>query len=599
MIKIFSPTDTDFSSNGDIVVQATRAVVHKTDNGDYYLELECGLEYEPYIQPNNLVVVPTPQGEQAFRLEASIEKTGYKISAKAWHVYYDTENYLIADTYIVNRTCEDALNRLNNAVDNPSPFTTSSDVQTIDSFRCVRKSLYEAVETVLERWGGHLVRDNFHFSIMNSIGEDNGVTIQYRKNLKEISVTEDWSEVCTKCLPVGKDGYLLDELYLESEVQYPIPYTKTVSFEQDIEREDYPSDEAYYNALREDLIHQCEEYLKVAQYPSINYTLSANIEKITDVGDHVEVFDERLGVSLSASVLSFEYDAILEKYIFVEFGSIGNSLSNLLGSVSSEINSSLSSYTEDITAYLNQAVAIATGEIWERLGSSYVIFSGNELVISDALPVEDATNLIKFDRFGMSFSDTGVLGEFRKIIGMEGSFYASNINMIGLTLSMIAGGTLDLGGIGNNKGNIIIYGSDNTPIGSIGYNGLTLNNTNVIDEIRAKDGEVFSESNEILSGYIHNSASVLSFTVPSRKTLKDISSIMVSSLRLNVSLSGGGYLFTYTSGGYDIISDSDLTVSVEKHNDYITINITTVNPWSVPDGSSVTVIVESLEANLT
>lgn len=599
MIKIFSPTDTDFSSNGDIVVQATRAVVHKTDNGDYYLELEFGLEYEPYIQPNNLVVVPTPQGEQAFRLEASIEKTGYKISAKAWHIYYDTENYLIADTYIVNRTCEDALNRLNNATDNVSPFTISSDVQTIDSFRCVRKSLYEAVETVLERWGGHLVRDNFHFSIMNSIGADNGVTIQYRKNLKEISVTEDWSEVCTKCLPVGKDGYLLDELYLESETQYPIPYTKTVSFEQDIEREDYPSDEAYYNALREDLIHQCEEYLKVAQYPSINYTLSANIEKITDVGDHVEVFDERLGVWLSASVLSFEYDAILEKYILVEFGSIGNSLSNLLGSVSSEINSSLSSYTEDITAYLNQAVAIATGEIWERLGSSYVIFSGNELVIADALPVEDATNLIKFDRFGMSFSDTGVLGEFRKIIGMEGNFYASNINMIGLTLSMISGGSLHIGGLGNTYGDIIVYGSNGSVIGSIGQYGLTLYNTNVIDEIRAKNGDLFSSSNEILSGYIHNSASVLSFTVPSRKTLKDISSIMVASLRLNVSLSGGGYLFTYTSGGYDIISDSDLTVSVEKHNDYITINITTVNPWSVPDGSSVTVIVELLEANLT
>ena len=599
MIKIFAPTDKDFSSNGDVVIQATRSVVHKVDNGDYYLELECGLEYEPYIKPNNIVVAPTPQGAQAFRLEANIEKTGYKITAKAWHVYYDTENYLIADTFIVNRTCDEALVRLNNATDNESPFSVSSDVTTIDSFRCVRKSLAEAVETVLERWGGHLVRDNFSFAIRNSIGADNGVTIQYRKNLKEISVSEDWTEVCTKCLPVGKDGFLLDELYLYAETSYPVPYTKTVSFDQDIDRDDFPSDEAYTQALRDDLIAQCTEYLKIAQYPKINYTLSANIEKITDVGDHVEVFDERLGVSLSASVLSFEYDAITEKYILVEFGSIGNDLSNLLGSVSSEISSSLSSYTQDITAYLNQAVSVATGEIWDRLGSSYVVFSGNELIISDALPIEDARNLIKFDRFGMSYSTTGVLGEFKSIVGIDGRFVASNLNVIGLTLSMISGGTLEIGGIGNNKGDIIVYGSDNMPIGSLGYNGLTLYNTNVIEEIRAKSGDVISEHGRIVSGYIHDNGSRLSFTVPSRKTLKDISSILVASLRLNVALSGGGYLFAYTSGGYDIVSDTDLTITASKSNDFITIEIETATAWSVPDGSSVTVIVEDLGINLT
>lgn len=35
MIKIFSPTDKIFSSNGDVVLQAVKAKVHKEDNGDY------------------------------------------------------------------------------------------------------------------------------------------------------------------------------------------------------------------------------------------------------------------------------------------------------------------------------------------------------------------------------------------------------------------------------------------------------------------------------------------------------------------------------------------------------------------------------------
>ena len=55
-----------------------------------------------------------------------------------------------------------------------------------------------------------MVRDNFSVSIRASIQHDNGVVVQYRKNMKEISVEENWDNVCTKILPVGKDGTLLN-----------------------------------------------------------------------------------------------------------------------------------------------------------------------------------------------------------------------------------------------------------------------------------------------------------------------------------------------------------------------------------------------------
>ena len=600
MIKVFSATDTDFRTNGDIVIKATRANVHKVDNGDYYLELECGIEYADYIKANNIIVVPTPQGDQAFRLEENIETTGYKISAKAYHVYYDSENYLIADSYVVEKNCNDALVHLNSATDTESPFTVSSDVTTVDSFRCVRKSLREAFVTVLDRWGGHLVRDNFDVSIKNTIGQDNGVTIQYRKNLKEISVTENWSEVCTKCLPVGKDGYTLAELYLYAPTQYAIPYTKTVSFEQNIERDDYPSDQAYFNALRADLIAQCEQYLEIAQYPQVNYTLSANIEKITDVGDLVEVYDERLGVSLSASVLSFDYDAILEKYVLVEFGSIGASLSDLLGSVNSEINASLSSYTADITAYLSEAVNIAVNEIWSALGSSYVIYNGDEIVVVDSLPAEEAENVIKIDENGVSYSTGGVLGNFKRVLGLDGSFYADNVDIVGLALDMISGGVLSIGASSDQAGKIEIYNSLGSVIGSIDNRGVILDGRNVIDEIRYKSGDAFEISSPlIVSGYVHGNALELSFSVSSRKSLTDISSVSVDALKVNVGLSGGGYLFPYTSGGYNVLADTDLTVTVASGADYFTITVSTVNAWTVPDGSSVSVVIEDLDINLT
>ena len=259
MIKIFGQTDKLFSSNGDIVVKPVKAIIRKEDNGDFYLEMETDLSYIDYLVEGNIIVATTPQGDQAFRI-SNPQKTKHKLLVKAWHVFYDSENYLIEDSYVVDKNCNDALDHLNNATEPESPFTTISDIGTVNSFRCVRKSLYQAIQAVLERWGGHLVRDNFTIELRTEIGTDNGVTVRYKKNLKDITSQENWDLVVTKLMPVGKDGILLNAVdqtaskYVESEIQYDIPYTKTVSFTQDeIIESDYPDETSYKSALVSDL----------------------------------------------------------------------------------------------------------------------------------------------------------------------------------------------------------------------------------------------------------------------------------------------------------------------------------------------------------
>ena len=201
MIKLFNSTDTSYSSNGDKIIIPTKAKVHKEDNGAFYLDLETGLEYINDLVQGNLIVAPTPQGEQAFRI-SNVTANRKKITAKCYHVFYDSENYLIADSYVVDKSCNDALDHLNSATDTTSPFTTLSDITAINSFRCVRKSLYEAISTVLERWGGHLVRDNWTIKVMSSVGQDNGVTIRYGKNLKSIVCESNWHEFSNNIIPV-------------------------------------------------------------------------------------------------------------------------------------------------------------------------------------------------------------------------------------------------------------------------------------------------------------------------------------------------------------------------------------------------------------
>ena len=471
MLRVFSPSDTDFTSNGDVVIQATLAVVHKADNGDYFLELQCGLDYVDYVKSENIIVAPTPQGAQAFRIE-NVEATRSKITVKAWHKFYDSKNYLIADSYVVDKNCNDALDHLNNATDNESPFTTLSDVQTIASFRCVRKSLYEAINTVLERWGGHLVRDNNSIQIRESIGSDNGVTIQYRKNLKDIAVSYDWSGVCTKLLPVGKDGFTIDYVY--SQQQYDVPYTKTVSFEQDINQEDYEDEDQYQTALRDDLTAQAQKYLETSQYPAINYTLNANMDKITDIGDTVVVFDERLGVNITTHVLSFEYDCIQERYIQVQFGTAQATLSDLMSDVTNDINASINENNQTLSVTLKDSLTEAENKIWNALSSSYVIYQGNQILVVDTLPAEDAHNVIRINSGGIAFSNTGINGSFTTAWSIDGTFNAQAINVINFTADLIKGGTLKLGSNLNQYGLIEIYDEANTLIAQLDKNGLKM-----------------------------------------------------------------------------------------------------------------------------
>lgn len=479
MIKCFGQADTSFSSNGDIVIQPFKALVHKVDNGDFYLDFECPPDYLDYVVSNNIIVAPTPQGEQAFRI-GNVSNTRRKITAKIPHLYYDTNNYLIADSNVVNKNCNDALDHLNNATDNTSPFTTLSDIQSINSFRCVRKSLAEAFNTVLERWGGHLVRNNWNVSIMNEIGQDNGVTIQYKKNLKEITVDYDWSEVVTKLMPVGKDGLLLEDLYVSSDIQYEIPYTKTVSFEQDISEDDFKDDdghlneEAYHQALLDDLRVQAQAYVDANCIPKVNYTLKANIDKITDVGDIVEVIDERLGINIMTHVLSYTYDCILGKYTEIEFGNAQPQLSNLMSNMASTMDKAIEENNQVITVALSEELKEAQDKIWGALGNSYCIYEGDQILVVDSLPKETARNVLRINSAGISFSQNGINGTFTSAWTIDGTLNMQNINVINLVADLIKGGTLKLGSNLNSNGQLEVYDEANNLIAELNKDGLKM-----------------------------------------------------------------------------------------------------------------------------
>ena len=477
MIKVYNPEEKLFNNNGLKILHPTKAEIFVEDNGDYYIDIESSIDDLDYLKQGMIVRANTRWGEQGFRL-TNPQKKNNKISVRGYHLWKDSAKYIIEDSFVVDKECNDALDHVNNACDQVTPFTMISDITRIGSMRIIRKTLEETIANIVERWNGHLYRDNWVIGVKENIGQDRGVTIRYGKNSTNIEANENWDDVVTKMLPVGWDGLTLPEVYIRSEVQYSIPYTKVVKFDQDINEDDYKDEdgnvdeEAYHQALIDDLRDQAEDYIAENQYMKCNYKLKAHIDEIVDLGDEIEVIHEKLGIKMITNVISLKYDCIRDKYVEIEFGNFKSSLKNLVKDIKSDTQESIDNANEVVRVTLEKELNQATAEIWGKLGNSYVIYEGDKILVVDALPKENATNVMMINAEGIGFSNTGINGTFNSAWLIDGTLDMQYINAINLTANLVKGGTFKVGAQINEAGRIEIYDIANKLIGTFDENGI-------------------------------------------------------------------------------------------------------------------------------
>ena len=497
MIKIYEPEEMLFNHNGIKIIHPTKAEIYIEDNGDYYIEIESSLEDLPYLQTGMIVRAKTRWGEQGFRL-TNPERKNTKVYVKGYHLWKDTQKYVIVDSNIVDKNCNDALDHINSACDVETPFNTISDITLINSTRIIRKSLEEAIATIVEKWGGHLYRDNWIVGVKETLGADRGIVIKYGKNSKNIEARENWDDVVTKILPVGYDGIILPEIYLDAEIKYSTPYTKVIKFEQNIDKENYKDkngnlkEEEYKDALIEDLRNQAVEYLKENQYFKCNYKVKAHIEGVVDLGDVIVVEHEKLGIKLTTNVIALKYDCIRDKYTEIEFGNFKSKLKDLVQKIKNDTEQTVSKANEVVKVTLQNELKEATSKIWGKLGNSFVIYEGDRILVVDKLPKETATNVMMINSQGIGFSNTGINGTFNSAWLIDGTLDMQYINAINMTANLVKGGTFKVGAEINEAGRIEIYDVSNKLIGTFDENGIC---------IYGKDGSRVVINPEEFTGY--------------------------------------------------------------------------------------------------
>lgn len=462
LIKVYDSTETTFATNGIKTLHPLLAEVTKKDNGDYYLELRDTLDNLDYYQKGMIIRCTTPWGIQGFRCDNPIINNK-RIECKAWHLSYDSKNYIIKDAYAVDKNCNDALNHFNSSTDKTSPFTCVSDIAKIVSTRAVRKTLFEVYEWLItdEKYGGHWYRDNWNLSIKSSIGEDRGVVLAQNKNITDMKITENWDDVCTKILPYTTDGenaILLDDTYVEvGEELYDLPYSKVIKFENQLKQEDYETYDAFLLATKTWLEAQANSYLQENKFPKINYSVSAKVDNISDVGDVIHVKHPKCKVDITTNVIGITYDVNRDKYIKIEFGNFKKEIKNLAQEISETVKKDTENKIEEAKNLLQKELEDSTSKINNTFGNSYVIYEGDKILVVDTLPKENAKYALKISNGGIGFSQNGINGTFTSAWTIDGTLNMQNINVINLTASLIKGGTLKLGGLNNSSGTFELY----------------------------------------------------------------------------------------------------------------------------------------------
>ena len=243
------------------------------------------------------------------------------------------------------------------------PFTFDSDIVNsasafkIDKPMSFRNAIGGWKGSILDVFGGELDWDNINVHLYAHRGTDRGVTIEYGKNLVDLTQEESNANVYDAVI-----GYAIkDETTYVGDIQKITttnsPRTLNVDFSSAFDYEETPT-VAKLNQLalayaQNNNIGIPKINLRVAFEPLERFSEYEDITLLEQTGlfDTVHVTFPKLGVDATAKVIRTEYDFINEKPISIE---LGNAKTNLISLIDTEVEENAPDI--DIEGAVNNAI---------------------------------------------------------------------------------------------------------------------------------------------------------------------------------------------------------------------------------------------------
>lgn len=373
MIILYEYTETAFTNNGlGCLNDATSCVVKETLNSEYELEMEYpvnGIHYSD-IQLRRIIFAKPNSYDQAqpFRIYSISKPIGGIVTVNAEHISYDMsglpvrgalENY----AWYVN----DVFEHIRNNSVYPCPFTFSSDITeekksiNLSKPRSV-KAFLGTDDGLLSLFGGEWEFDRYNAILHKKRGQNRGVSIEYGKNLTDVTQDEACSEMYTAVYPYyyqEDDGLqrLDDDVIKILDTTYKNVYVLDLSSEFD----EMPTQDQ----LRE----KAQEYINDNKLGEPKVSLKVSfiknpevIEALHDVrlGDTVSVKFIKIGVDTTSRCISYEFNVLTEQYNSIELGEPIKTIVDTMTSTNSRIddaNSAIIDTQDDLDDEIDRATA--------------------------------------------------------------------------------------------------------------------------------------------------------------------------------------------------------------------------------------------------
>lgn len=441
MLILYDAGEMAFTSNGLVVLSdAISCIVTEEFNGMF----ECALEYPldergkwKYLLEDNIIKTDG----QLFRIYKKT-KTLTSIKINARHIFYDLLENILEDVRPTDISGYGALDWILTRTQYAHNFTSMGDVGGINTRYFIRKNPVDAImgaDGIIATWGGELVRDNFLIKLLGARGFDRGVLVAYGKNIQGIEETLDTSGICTRLMPLGKDGLLLTEKYIDSPYinNYPNPKIKVVEFSEcETEATLRSTATAYMVNFKIDIpqfnyninfleLSKTEEYKDYAVLESVYMADTATIKH------------SRLSIDLKAKVIKTTKNILTNRLEKVELGSFKPNFATGINNAIQEVRGEITNNN----SFLELAIENATTLLTTALGG-YVVKRNGELLIMDTENPMTATKVWRWNVNGLGYSSTGINGPYGLAMTMDGHIVANFVDTGVLNAGIIKAGIL-------------------------------------------------------------------------------------------------------------------------------------------------------------
>lgn len=516
---VYRANETTFNNNGlGELTDVLSAKITESINGDYTLDVSVLLQnpMAEYLVEGNIIKAKRGSNDfQLFRIKRLV-KDFKTITLYCYHIFYDLLDNFLENTAPTNLNASSFGAWILSHMNYDMNFTFSSDITSTASARYVRKNPVEAMigtdaNSMVNLFGGEIVRDNYSISLNANKGADRGVRLLLGKNITAIQITADITSLTTRIVPIGFDGLMLPEIYVDSPLiaNYPSPKIAKVVF-NDI-KYDPETDDGYDNiedAYTEMRSRANALFVGGIDLPKMN--IKVDWLELSKTEEYKDIYSDLervvLGDFVTVQLMGYNYTTEVKKVVYnvlndmTEKFEIGTLNSNIASGISQVAKASENRVTVSI---LDSARDNATELINSAMGG-YIYKTESELFIMDSPDPETAVRVWRWNINGLGYSSTGINGTYATAITMDGQIVADFITTGQLTTSVIQGIDQIVLRIANNEAAIGEFQSYFT----FDDNGLTIGKsgndyTNVLDNqgmtVKYQGNAVLQANNEGVS----------------------------------------------------------------------------------------------------